>query len=185
MPENNSITAAKLPGVFVISRPKSLDERGFFKEVARLDELNKTIGFDFVPKQINHSLSNPSVIRALHAENWNKLVYPLTGKIFIALVDIRRESPEFSHYITYTLDTSVDLFALLIPKGVANSICVVGDTPVNYLYLADAYYDGTDTTAVAWDDPDLNIPWPIANPLISDRDRHNPTLRQLFPDWHP
>lgn len=185
MPENNYITATDLPGVFVISRPTRSDNRGFFREIVHFDELNAATGFDFVPKQVNHSLSLPHVIRALHAENWNKLVYPLTGKIFIALIDIRPKSPQFSHYITFTINTAADLYAIFVPRGVANSICVVGDTPVNYVYLADAYYDGTDTTAVAWNDPDLNIPWPIKAPLISERDCHNPTLRQLFPDWHP
>jgi dTDP-4-dehydrorhamnose 3,5-epimerase len=45
-----------------------------------------------------------------------------------------------------------------------------------------SYYDGTDTRAVAWDDPDLAVPWPVPSPLLSDRDRGNPTLRQLFPE---
>ena len=53
---------------------------------------------------------------------------------------------------------------------------------MDYLYLFDTYYDGTDTRAIAWDDPDLKIPWPIKNPIISERDKKNLTLRQMFPD---
>jgi dTDP-4-dehydrorhamnose 3,5-epimerase len=53
---------------------------------------------------------------------------------------------------------------------------------VHYLYLVDSYYDGSDTRAVAWDDPDLAIDWPVAEPVLSERDRSNPTLRELFPE---
>ena len=53
---------------------------------------------------------------------------------------------------------------------------------MNYLYLVDSYYDGSDTRAIAWDDPDLQINWPIENPIISERDRNNPNLRDLFPE---
>lgn len=146
-----------------------------------MDELETACGCRFAVRQWNHSLSQPGVIRALHAENWNKLVYPVTGRMFAAIVDIRPESPAFSQVVTFTFDEA-DPRALFIPKGLANSICVVGDAPVNYLYLVDAYYDGKDTRAVAWDDPDLAIDWPIANPTLSHRDRTNPRLRELFPE---
>jgi len=56
-----------------------------------------------------------------------------------------------------------------------------GKSDVDYIYLVDAYWDGSDTRAIAWDDPDLNIPWPVKNPIISERDRGNPKLRDLFP----
>ena len=99
-------------------------------------------------------MSLPGVLRALHAEAWNKLVYPVTGTMFTAIVDIRPERPSFGQVETLTLDAA-EPSALFVPSGLANSICVVGDEPVHYLYVVDAYYDGTDTRAVAWDDPDL------------------------------
>ena len=64
----------------------------------------------------------------------------------------------------------------------ANSFCVTGNIDVDYLYLVDAYYDGTDTTAIAWDDPDLAINWPIKDPILSQRDKNNPRFRELFPE---
>lgn len=64
----------------------------------------------------------------------------------------------------------------------ANSYCITGDEAVHYIYLVDAYYDGIDTRAVAWDDPDLAIDWPIKDPIISERDKNNPRLRDLFPE---
>lgn len=184
MPErvrSENITKTKIPGLLVIQRPTYPDDRGFFREVYRQNELKEFIGFDFQPVQQNHSLSKPQVIRAIHAENWNKLVYPVTGEMFAAIVDIRPEEKTFGMVETFTFSPE-DQKALFIPKGLANSICVMGDEPVNYVYLVDDYWDGTDTRAVAWDDPDLNIQWPVKNPVVSERDRQNPTLRELFPE---
>jgi len=176
-----NVVHTSIQGLYVIARPAFPDERGFFKEVFRKNEFQKETKINFSPLQWNHSLSLPGVIRGLHAENWNKLVYPVTGSIFIAIVDIRPKSKTFAKVETFTL-TSKNRHALYISKGLANSICVIGDQPVNYLYLVDAYYDGSDTRAIAYNDPDLNITWPIKNPLISQRDKDNPLLKNLFPN---
>lgn len=175
------IKETSIPGLFVIEMPTYKDDRGFFRENVRLNALQKVSKIGFNVKQWNHARSKPGVIRALHAEGWNKLVYPVTGKMFSALVDIRPESPTFGKIETFEFDENTHK-ALFIPKGVANSICVTGKKTVDYFYLVDAYYDGKDTTAVAWDDPDLAIKWPVKKPIISDRDRNNPRLRDLFPD---
>lgn len=179
MTEDNLVSTTNIPGVLLINRPTRPDHRGLFREVFRVSDI-----VDFSPVQFNHSLSLPGVIRGLHAEHWNKLVYPVTGVLFTALVDLRSDSKSFAQVFTLTIDTSKNLLAIYVPNGVANSVCSAGSDPVNYLYLADAYYDGSDTTAVAWNDPDLNISWPIQNPIVSDRDLHNPTLRELYPNWH-
>ena len=174
------IKTTSVSGLLIIERDTHADERGFFREVFRMNELTPVLGFEFKPVQMNHSLSRPGVIRAIHAENWNKLVYPVSGKMFAAIADIRPESSTFAKVETFIFDDSKK-YALFISKGLANSICAVeGD--VNYIYLVDAYYDGKDTRAIAWDDPDLKINWPVKNPLVSDRDKANPKLRELFPD---
>lgn len=178
--DHKFIKTTSIPGLLILEGPILADERGFFKEIFHLDELEEALGYEFKPVQANHSQSLTGVLRGLHAENWNKLVYPLSGKVFVAIVDIRPESETFAKVETFTLDDS-NRHALFIPKGLANSFCVLEGT-VNYLYLVDAYYDGTDTRAIAFDDPDLNIAWPIENPIISERDRENPRLRELFPE---
>ena len=178
---DNNIKPTKLAGLFKVERVTHDDERGFFREVFHLDELEQTIGFEFKPIQMNHSLSIPNVLRALHAEKWNKLIYPINGKMFATVVDIRPESPDFAKYETFEFSKD-DRYALFIPAGFANSICNIGDEDVNYVYLVDKYYDGTDTTAIAWDDPDVGIKWPIENPILSERDKNNPKLRELFPE---
>lgn len=177
---SDTIKETSIPGLLLIERPMFRDQRGFFREAFRLNELD-SLGIKFRPIQWNHSFSKPRVIRALHAENWNKLVYPITGTMFAAVVDIRPESKTFLKIEKFTFNEE-NPKALFIPRGLANSICVVGDKPVHYLYLVDAYYDGRDTTAIVWDDPDLAIDWPVKSPIISDRDKNNPTLREVYPD---
>lgn len=174
------VKTTEIDGLFVLEHPTYPDNRGFFREVFHLDELVKITGVDFMPVQMNHSLSIPGVIRAIHAENWNKLIYPVSGKMFAAVADIRADSPTFAKVEKFIFDDS-HRYGLLISKGLANSICAV-EGEVNYIYLVDAYYDGKDVRAVAWDDPDLKIDWPIKNPIVSDRDKANPKLRDLFPE---
>lgn len=175
------IKQTSIPGLLLLERPTNEDERGFFREVFHLDELEQALGFEFKVVQMNHSKSQPKVLRGLHAENWNKLIYPLTGQVFTAIADIRPDSSTFAKVETFIFKES-DPKALFVPKGLANSFCVLGKREVHYLYLVDAYYDGSDTRAIAFDDPDLNITWPIEDPLISERDKNNPRLRDLFPE---
>lgn len=173
------IRYTSISGLLIVKRPTFYDERGFFREVVRISDLERE-NISFTPVQVNHSKSFPRVLRALHAEEWNKLVFPVTGKMFSAVVDIRPESDSFSKIETFKFSAD-DPYALFISKGLANSVCVLGNTPVHYIYLTDAYYTRPGR-AIAWNDPDLAIDWPVKNPIISDRDRNNPRLRDLFPE---
>ena len=175
------VLTTTISGVYDLTRISYPDTRGFFREVFHQDELEKFLGHPFVPLQMNHSCSFPKVIRGLHAEHWNKLVYPVSGEVFTALADIRPDSETFGQVLTFTFGDN-HRHALYIPQGVANSVCVIGSVPSDYIYLVDAYYTGTDTTAIAWNDPDLNITWPIPDPIVSARDQQNPRLRDLFPE---
>lgn len=179
--DNEFVNKTSIEGLLVLKRPEHKDDRGFFKEIFHINEIEDTLGISFKGVQANHAYSKPKVLRGIHAENWNKVVYPLNGEIFVAIVDIRPDSPTFGKVETFNMNDE-NRMALFIPKGLANSYCVTGSEAVHYVYLVDAYYDGTDTRAVAFDDPDLKIEWPISDPIISERDRNNPTLRQLFPE---
>lgn len=174
------IKKTSIPGLLILERPVFSDERGFFRELFHKDELEKEAGIKFNGVQVNHAHSLPGVIRGIHAEAWNKVIYPVSGKVFIAIVDLR-DCPTFAKVEIFNVDDE-NRFGLFIPKGLANSLCVIGKNPVDYMYLVDSYYDGSDTRAVAWNDPDLAIDWPIKDPIISERDRNNPTLRELFPE---
>jgi dTDP-4-dehydrorhamnose 3,5-epimerase len=105
--------------------------------------------------------------------------------MFAAIVDARPESETFGKHEEFIFDnTSKDSthLALFISKGLGNSICAFGNTDVNYMYLVDDYWDNTKAKGITWDDPDLNINWPVPDPIISDRDKNNLTMRELFPE---
>ncbi len=176
-----NVKTTSIPGLLILERPIYKDDRGFFRELFHKNEIEKVSGVSFDGVQMNHSKSMPGVIRGIHAEKWNKIIYPVTGEVFIVIVDIRPESETFGKLETFTVNDE-NRVGFFVPNGLANSLCMTGTEPVNYIYLVDAYWDGSDTRAVAWNDPDLNIKWPIDNPIISERDRNNPKLRELFPE---
>lgn len=178
------VRKTSIKGLYVISRPVFCDERGFFHEIFRQNELLDRAGISFKPVQWSHSMSLPGVIRAIHTEGWQKLVYPVTGKMFAAIADVRPKSSTFGKVETFLFDNTDEKSlhsALFLPAGVGNSICVVGAEPVHYIYLVDEYWDNSKAQGIAWDDPDLKINWPVRRPVISERDKNNPTLRELCP----
>jgi dTDP-4-dehydrorhamnose 3,5-epimerase len=174
------VRPAHLPGVFIHEQVTLGDARGFFREVFRLEDLETAVGHPLRFVQMNHSRSTRGALRGMHAENWEKLVYVPNGEVFIALADIRVDSPSFGRIETFQVSGERPIW-LFIPRGLAHGYAVLSDV-ADYTYQVTEYYDGTDRRAVAWDDPDLAIPWPAGAPILSGRDRSNPTLRELFPD---
>jgi dTDP-4-dehydrorhamnose 3,5-epimerase len=169
-----------LEGLWIFERPTHEDQRGFFREVFQARELEAELGRPVTFLQINHSRSRRGVLRGLHAEGWDKLVYVPRGEVFTALADIRPLSPTFAQVAVFRFDES-NRACLFVPRGLAHGYYVMSDE-ADYVYQVTAYYDGSDTRAVAWDDPDLAVPWPSCNPILSERDQCNPTLAELFPE---
>ena len=180
------IKKTSIPGVIVIEMPTHKDPRGFFHEVYRKNDLEEATGIKFEPVQWSHSMCKPGVIKAIHTENWNKLVYPVTGILYAPIVDLRPESPTFKKIEYITIDNTKEgspHHALFLPGGgIGNSVCALGTEDLHYMYLVNEYWDNSKAKGVAWDDPDLNIKWPVKNPILSERDKHNPSLRELFPE---
>jgi len=170
-----------LDGLWISERPTHADSRGFFREAFRISELAQVLDSPPTFVQANHSRSNRGVLRGLHAENWEKLVYVPRGEVFVALADIRPWSPTFGRAATFLLGDEHPT-TLFVPRGLAHGYFVLSDE-ADYVYQVTAYYDGSDTHAVAWNDPDLAIAWPSTEPILSERDQHNPSLRDLFPDF--
>jgi dTDP-4-dehydrorhamnose 3,5-epimerase len=169
-----------LTGVWVFERRTIPDTRGFFREAFRLDEVEAAVNRPLHFVQMNHSRSSRDTLRGLHAENWDKLVYVSAGEVFTALADVREDSPTFGQVETFQFTPEAGL-AVFIPAGVAHGYCVLSDL-ADYIYQVTRYYDGSDQRAIAWNDPDLAVPWPVHAPILSDRDRQAPLLRDLFPD---
>ena len=175
------IQKTSIEGLLVLKRPIHKDDRGFFREIFLIEEKEKTLGIELEGVQMNHAHSAPKVLRGIHAENWNKIISPVNGQVFVAIVDIRPHSSTFGKVETFTINDE-NRIALFVSKGLANSYCITSESAVDYVYLVDSYYDGSDQRAVAFDDQDLAINWPIKDPIISERDKNNPKLRDLFPD---
>jgi len=184
-PDKN-IVKTGIDGVVLIQRPVMGDARGFVHEPYNKEELKQATGVDFSPVQWTHGYIKPGVIKAVHSEDWNKLIYPVTGILYAPICDLRPESQTFGKVEYITIDNTKEdskRQALFLPSGgIGNSICVLGKVRMHYFYLIDEYWDDAKAKGVAWDDPDLNIKWPVENPILSERDKNNPTLRETFPD---
>ncbi len=101
---NKFLKKTSIEGLLIVERPMFKDDRGFFKEVFHKDEIEHLTGIKFDGVQMNHSCSKTKVLRGLHAEQWNKIIYPLTGEVFVAIVDIRPDSSTFGKYETFTIN---------------------------------------------------------------------------------
>jgi dTDP-4-dehydrorhamnose 3,5-epimerase len=150
------------------------DDRGFVAEMFRRSWLPD--GGEML--QANLSRSRPNVLRGLHfhrrqADYWTVL----SGTAFVGLFDLRRGSPTEGKKAEVELSAEA-LRCLYIPRGVAHGFY----TPDGILlqYLVDQYYTGGDEFGIAWDDPDLGIAWPAADPVLSERDRTNPSLAEVL-----
>jgi len=173
------VTPGPLAGLFLIDLEVRADaERpgGSFREVFH-DEALRAGGIPpFTPVQWNISESAAGTLRGFHAEPWNKLVHVAAGRVFAAIADIRANSATAGTVWTGELDRGKALF---VGAGLGNGFQALSDVAV-YAYLVDRHWSpGEDYPSVAWDDPDLAVPWPITDDRLamSARDRSNPTLR--------
>lgn len=173
-----------IDGLLVVRWDTHGDERGFFRQTYRVDELAEALGREPVLRQGNHSRSDGGVLRGFHAEPWDKLVYVVRGTAFCAIADVRPDSATFGEVATFTLgDAPGERIRLFVAEGLANSFLTLTET--DYVYDVGGYWaPDVDKRAVAWDDPDLAVRWPVGSPTVSPADRGNPRLRDRFPD-HP
>jgi dTDP-4-dehydrorhamnose 3,5-epimerase len=177
------VTATSLEGVFVIEPSVFEDQRGFFMEIyneKRYAELNIGLdpGFTFV--QDNLSFSVQSTLRGLHFQIEHpqaKLVQVISGEIFDVAVDLRKKSSTFGKWTGVCL-SSQNRRQLFIPAGFAHGFCVVSESAL-FLYKCSGFYDPADEGGLLWSDPDIHIDWPVAHPIISEKDQVLPRLRTM------
>ena len=155
------------------------DERGFLVETFRDDGWRKLgIEVDFV--QENHSRSGRNILRGLHFQTspgQAKLVRCLRGRIWDVAVDLRRDSPTYGRWEGHKLDDERHR-QLFVPVGFAHGFCVLSEQ-ADVHYKLSSYYDPATERGIAFDDPQIGIPWPVDEPLVSDRDRANPRLAEI------
>ncbi len=176
-------TPTAIKDVLVIEPKVFEDPRGFFMETYRRDAFAaQGINADFV--QINHSQSIRNTLRGLHYQIGHpqgKLVRVLRGEVFDVVVDIRFGSPTFGHWISEVLSAR-NKKQLFVPIGFAHGFCVLSDE-AEFLYYCTDYYHPQGEKGIIWNDPDLAIPWPTLEPLLSEKDQRNPHFRDIARDF--
>lgn len=158
------------------------DARGFFLESYNEQVFAAATGLQVHFVQDNHSRSQRHVLRGMHFQTENpqgKLVRVVAGAVFDAVVDIRRDSPTYGHWVGFEL--SVDnQRQLWIPPGLAHGFLVLSES-ADFLYKTTAYYHPASERCLAWNDPSVAIAWPLegAHPLVSDKDAKGLGLSML------
>jgi dTDP-4-dehydrorhamnose 3,5-epimerase len=180
------LTPTAIPDVVLIEPDVYRDPRGFFLETWHERKYAQGgIPGPFV--QDNHSHSGRGALRGLHAQlrrPQGKLVRVVAGEVFDVAVDIRRGSPTFGRWVGDRL-SGENLRQLWIPPGFAHGFCVLSET-VHFEYKCTDFYDASDEIAIAWNDPEIGIDWPIEDPTLSKKDASAPRLSEVLdrlPPW--
>lgn len=170
----------EIPDVILAEPVVFPDQRGFFAELyKRTDYLAGNVPYDFV--QVSLSKSKRGVVRGLHYQlkpyEQGKLVTVVKGRVVDVAVDIRVGSPWFGKYVMVELRADEPRM-LWIPPGFAHGFQALEDDTL-FLYLQTKEYNQQSERCVAWNDPELNIPWPIKEGVIvSEKDSKCPPLRR-------
>jgi dTDP-4-dehydrorhamnose 3,5-epimerase len=175
------ITPTAIPEILLVEPTVHRDARGFFLETYHREKYAAG-GLDATFVQDNHSRSTAGTLRGLHAQLRNpqgKLVRAVRGEIFDVGVDIRRGSPTFGRWVGERL-TADNFRQLYVPPGFAHGFCVLSDT-AEVEYKCTTLYDREDEIAIAWDDPEIGIDWPLTEPpLLSAKDAAAPRLAEVL-----
>jgi dTDP-4-dehydrorhamnose 3,5-epimerase len=166
----------RLDGPILLQPRVHGDDRGFFVETFLRDEY-RDAGIDVEFVQDNHSRSGRGTLRGLHFQRspgQAKLIRAARGSIFDVVVDIRPGSPTVGQYEAFELD-DINHRQLFVPIGFAHGFCVLSEE-ADVTYKVSSVYDAAEERGIAWDDPAIGIEWPVEAPILSERDRSNPTL---------
>ncbi|MBP0462581.1 dTDP-4-dehydrorhamnose 3,5-epimerase [Roseomonas sp. PWR1] len=180
-------TPLELPGLLLLDPVRHGDARGFFSEVWSRRAL-AAIGLEIDFVQDNHAHSaEAGVLRGLHFQRppsaQGKLIRVARGAILDVVVDLRQGSPGYGKAATVEL-SAANWRQLWVPRGFAHGyLTLEPDTEV--LYKTDAYYDRAADAGILWNDPALGIDWPVAAPILSEKDRAAPRLADIPPPFPP
>ncbi|MFD3405127.1 dTDP-4-dehydrorhamnose 3,5-epimerase family protein [Kribbella sp. NPDC058693] len=160
-----------IPGVLRIGLEVKPNDDGWFKENFHREKLAK-LGMDVVQHNVAY-FAEAGIVRGIHAEPWDKYLSPSSGRVFVAIVDLR-DNATFGQVETFELGTADALF---VPRDVGNSFCTL--TPhTTYNFLVNEHWS-PERMAVDLFDPELAIEWPIQKLSYTERDAANPSLAQL------
>jgi len=167
----------ELKDAFIVEPHVHGDERGFFMETYSYRDFEKSnMPHKFI--QDNHSKSRKDVLRGLHFQKSHpqgKLVRVVSGRLYDAIVDLRKDSPTFKKWIGVELSEH-NKRMLYVPEGFAHGTLSLTDD-VELLYKCTDYYHPEDEGGILWNDPDIGIEWPVQNPILSSKDAGWPLLK--------
>ncbi len=169
----------------ILIKPKVFeDERGFFLEFYKKSEFENA-GIKDVFIQDNHSKSTKGVLRGLHFQlnpyAQGKLIRCVKGKIFDVAIDLRKNSPTFGKYVSVELSEE-NKSMLFIPIGFAHGFLTLSEEAEIIYKVSNAEYNRDYDRSIRWDDEDININWPIKNPILSQKDKNAPYLKDIIGD---
>ena len=169
------IIKTKIKDLLIIKKETYKDKRGFLRELYKENLLSKKFIFEIL------SNSKKNVIRGLHLQKKNsqgKYVTVLNGKAFDVAVDLRKNSKTFGQYVSIILSGKQNI-SFYIPEGFAHGFCTLEDNTIMH-YKCTNYRDEKSELGLIWNDPKLNIKWPIKKPIISKKDRKNLDFEHLI-----
>ncbi|MBN8543539.1 MAG: dTDP-4-dehydrorhamnose 3,5-epimerase [Alphaproteobacteria bacterium] len=166
-----------IPEVKLVQLKLHHDARGFFCE-QYTQAIGEALEVTFV--QDNRSRSVAGVLRGIHYQlGQGKLVSVTHGRVLDVAVDLRKDSPTYKQHVAHELSDENGLM-LWIPAGFGHGFCVLGDQPADVLYKVTTGYNPKGEGGIRYDDPELNIRWPNENPILSDRDKALPLLKDAI-----
>ncbi len=173
---------ASLPGVIIVEPDVIGDARGYFMETYHAGKYAEG-GIREAFVQDNFSRSVKNTLRGLHYQlgrAQGKLVYVVSGEVFDVAVDIRRGSPHFGKWFGITLSAE-NKRQIYVPPGFAHGFCVLSDT-AQFIYKVTNFYSPKDERGIFWNDPAIGIPWPVKEPILSEKDHAYKTLKESEKD---
>lgn len=179
------VMETSLPGVLIIEPDVFEDTRGYFMETYQQKKYAE-VGIDCSFVQDNLSYSVFGTLRGLHYQHPHsqaKLVQVLMGEVFDVAVDIRCGSPTFGQWFGEYLSEQ-NKRKMFIPEGCAHGYCVVSESAI-FSYKCSDFYAPDCEGGIVWSDPDLGIKWPAREPLLSDKDRLYPHLKDVSEELLP
>jgi dTDP-4-dehydrorhamnose 3,5-epimerase len=174
----------QIPEVILVTSKSFIDERGFFLESFKDSEFtNNGINTKFVQDNFSHSIRG--VLRGLHYQKnpkaQSKFVTALRGEIFDVAVDIRRNSPTFGKWVGEILSDK-NHKSLYIPEGFAHGFCVLSEE-ADVFYKVNNEYSPENERGIIWNDPQINLNWPIDAPILHNKDSALPILKNADIDF--
>ena len=165
------VTKTSFKDLIIIKNKSYKDKRGYFKELLRENEIRKKFPF------LVMSYSKKNVIRGLHLQQkktQGKFVTVIKGKIYDVVIDLRKKSKTFGKKYSIILSDK-NCKSIYIPEGFAHGFCAL-DKDNYVVYSCTNYRDKKSEIGIKFDDKKLNINWPTKSPILSKKDKENPSL---------